>query len=486
MKKTFLLLIALSLLVIPATASAVEFTLGGYIKMETIWDSTQTQKNLLNPGGINRNNDPNFQHGRLKMTAENSRMWFLIKGPTIWGATTTGYIEWDFDEHANVNTASGALSYGPQKARIGLRHAFFRLNWPTTELLMGQYWSLLTEEIPETANFGAVTTAGQPFERVPQIRLTQKFCDLTASVAITEPVSGIWGLSLDSSQSSGFTGAANNVYGGESSETPKFEGRVKWEADLWGKAAFWGVPRPFSVRLAAAWQRTRFRAFSFTNNRTFGQDQWAPGITGVQRDQQYLNNWLVEGSMFIPVIPTYNKSLAGTASILAQWWVGAGMDIWFEDAPNNASYLKWAGLGDGLAGNPWQYDRALVKRYGGFIQGQYYFTNEWYLNAVWGMNKAFGVPQERDLGRVTGTNPEGYTLATIGPTSDLLKINQQYNLSLWYRPIQALKFGLEYSYMRSDFFQKAGPSIASNPAQNVNVTDRGENHRLMFCGFFFF
>ena len=476
-RKICLLLAVMAFMALPLAASAAEFTLGGQIALYSIWDSTQTNGNLTNL--INRNNDPNFQHGRLKFSAEKSRLFFLMKGPQLWGAQTSGYIEFDFDNSMNVTTAAGSLGTSPQKARIGLRHAFFRLNWPSVELLMGQYWSLLTEDIPDVANPGSDAGWGNPYFREPQIRVSYKCDPFDFALAISEPSNGQQGTTLDPSQQNN-----GNIYDGESAETPRVTGRLKYEADLWGKAPYYGKPRGFSARLASSWQRTRFRAFSSTQARTFGQNDWETVIV-TQNNQIYLNNWIVEGSMFIPVIPTYSKNLAGTASILTQWWVGAGMDIWFEDAPNNASFLTWQGLGNGSGTDPWQYDRQLMKRYGGFIQGQYYFTNEWYLNAVWGMNKAFGVPQNTDPGRITEANPNGYTLATIAPNSDLLKMNQQYNLALWYRPIQALKFGLEYTYMRSDFFQKAGPSIGANP-HGVNTTDLGENHRLMFCGFFFF
>ncbi len=32
------------------------------------------------------------------------------------------------------------------------------------------------------------------------------------------------------------------------------------------------------------------------------------------------------GSLFIPVLPTNSANLAGTASILTQWWVGQGVE----------------------------------------------------------------------------------------------------------------------------------------------------------------
>jgi hypothetical protein len=460
MKKSILLLVVLSLLALPAAAAASEFTLGGYIKMETIWDSTQVNKNLYFP--LWRNNDPNNMHGRLKFTAENTRMWFIIKGPKLWGATTMGYIEWDFDDHARDYITNDNLQ-SPHKARVGLRHAFFRLNWPETELLLGQYWSLITEEVPETANFGAVTTSGWPFLREPQIRLTQKFGlgggTMEASLALSDSVNGLWGMAIAADQ------VATNQYPGESTEAPKVTGRVKYDIDLWGQAAYWGKPRPFGVRVAASWNRERFRNVGAVWNKVFGKDNYAAIDAITQRDQQYLDHWIVCGSAFIPLIPTYTKSLAGTASLLTQWYVGAGLDQWIEDMPNNASYLNWDGV------SAWG-DRQLMQRFGGYVQLQYYFTNEWFVNAVWGMSRAFGVDQDRWVGRA-----DPVTGAII---NDPVKTNQQFYLCLWYRPIQALKFGLEYTYYRTDFFQK------TTPATTTYTTDYGENHRVMFCGFFFF
>ena len=96
MKKTILILVVLALLVPAAAFAATEFSLGGFIKLDSFWDSTQEGKNMNT--AIQRNNNPIFQHGRFNMTAQGSRFNFTIKGPKLWGATTTGFIEMDFDQ----------------------------------------------------------------------------------------------------------------------------------------------------------------------------------------------------------------------------------------------------------------------------------------------------------------------------------------------------------------------------------------------------
>ncbi|MEA3452617.1 MAG: hypothetical protein U9Q83_12050, partial [Bacteroidota bacterium] len=56
-----------------------------------------------------------------------------------------------------------------------LRHAYFKLNWKSTELLLGQYWipMFITDCFPGTISFNTGVPF-QPFGRNPQIRLTQK------------------------------------------------------------------------------------------------------------------------------------------------------------------------------------------------------------------------------------------------------------------------------------------------------------------------
>jgi hypothetical protein len=473
MKKFIVFAVVLALLAPVAAFAAAEFSLGGYIKMEVIWDSTQTNRWLYY--GMPRNNDLTQQHGRLKFSAENSRMNFTIKGPDLWGAKTTAFIEWDFDGLANQYSMTGGGWASPNKSRLAVRHLMFRLNWPETELMLGQYWSMLTEEVPETVNFGASTTAGFPFIREPQIRLTQMFGvgggQLTASIAACQPMNDLWGLAENTNQVN-----LGNQYGGESSETPRVEGRVKYDIDMWGKAAFWGVPRPFSVRLGASWQRERFVGYNNTaaigianvpgGLRTFGQSGFN-AINNVFTKQEYLDKWFVEGSLFVPLLATQTKNLAGTASLLTQWWVGAGLDNFFEDMPNSASFMT---LNQTIGLNNYC-DRQMLKRFGGFVQLQYYFTNQWYANAVWGFNKAF------DVDRATWIGDGG---------ADPMSSNQHYYASLWYRPIQAVKFGLEYTYVRSMYFQNAESNNGVIAPTGKQVEDLGENHRVMFAGYYFF
>jgi hypothetical protein len=82
------------------------------------------------------------------------------------------------------------------------------------------------------------------------------------------------------------------------------------------------------------------------------------------------------GSLFIPVIPTQSANLAGTASILTQWWIGQGVEAFGFTGTQGVKYRF-----DGFFPNTFLYDAELLNKFGGFVEGQYYFNNQWFVNA---------------------------------------------------------------------------------------------------------
>ncbi|MCX5889302.1 MAG: hypothetical protein NTY36_07600 [Deltaproteobacteria bacterium] len=497
MKKTILVLVVLALLVPAAAFAATEFSLGGFIKLDSFWDSTQNTKNALTV--IGRNNDQLYQHGLFGMTAQGSRFNFTIKGPKLWGATTTGLIEIDFDGSSDArvsNTSSYALR---------LRHAMFRLNWPETELMFGQYWGMFSEFVPEATGDADMMYHGWTFQRTPQIRLTQKFAGAwTIAGAICKPYDPNTAndalfdgqtLLAPGGPPVGVAGVQSASVGlpGQSSETPQLQGKLAFEQDLYGKAAFWGRPRGFVAQLNAGWQRNRYRANTVAQAfGTFGQNQYGT-IAGFQDAQQNMDAWCVQGTLFIPVIPTHSANLAGTASITGEYYIGQGVSFLGAARDQDNSWFDF--LGRNNVGQ-FMYDRKLTQQFGGFLQGQYYFTNQWFLTAIWAFNRNYGFDQGNStaLAGQTATNPYGYRFAT---TQDMSKLWAEYNLTLYYRPIEAIKFGLTYAYETTSYLQRVnnpnsltgvGPNV---PAQvqgqpNAGAKDLGESHRIQFVAYMFF
>ena len=68
------------------------------------------------------------------------------------------------------------------------------------------------------------------------------------------------------------------------------------------------------------------------------------------------------------------------------------------------------------------YDRRLTQQFGGFIQGQYWFTNQWFINTVWGMQRSFGVDRSTTAQAISLNNPVGYKYAA--PGNDQVKLWQ--------------------------------------------------------------
>jgi len=500
MKKSFLILAIVAGLLLPAGAmAATEFSLGGFIKLDAFWDSTQEGKNMNGP--ILRNNSgvtiantsvngTAFHHGRLKFTAQGSRFNFTIKGPDLWGAKTTGFIEMDFDttEEGAVSsyaqTAIGQATGGTVGGQRGsgttasnsytprLRHAMFRMNWPETELLFGQYWTFMSQWFPELAQDGPFQMTGTPTARIPQIRLTQKFL-------------GAWSVGLLVGDANGIAqGQSYSLVdhaGGESTEAPQVQAQGEFAQDLYGKAAWYGKPTPFTAQINFGWQRGIVQQLDFANgvvaagngfdNRLFAtsQNNFAR-IVGRTR-HQYVDPWIVQGNLFIPVIPTHSANLAGTASLQTSWFIGQGAEA-FGWSSFGSQVFRFRGTD--VAGNN-IFDVNLMNRFGGQVQAQYYFTNQWFMTGAWGMSKSFGVGAFESGALNTGV--AGEFRANV-LAADAVNYHHEMDLCLWYRPIQAFKFGLQYAYARTNFFQ--------NTTVGSTKTNLGEAHRVEFVGLFFF
>jgi hypothetical protein len=276
---------------------------------------------------------------------------------------------------------------------------------------------------------------------------------------------------------------------GQNSETPHVQAKLAYEQDLWGKAAFYGRPRGFAAQVVAAWQRTRYQSGADAANfATFSQNAFSNAINIRQRDQQYLDPWVIQAHLFIPVLPTYSANLAGTASLQAQWYIGQGLDFIGNGRAQDNSSLVFQGIG---AGAQFLYDRQLTNQFGGYVQGQYYFTNQWFMNLAWGMSRNFGIDRSISgvLAGKQANNVVGYKYAS---NNDQVKLWNELDLTLWYRPIEAIKFGLQYSYSRTDWLQKQNNpnGVITNAGQNAQfgqgAKDFGEAHRVEFVGFMFF
>ena len=172
MKKPVILLFLtlFSLLTIAQDEPKFGIKFSGFVKTDIFWDSRQTvdireghfllypKPELLDPEGNDINAKASFNFLNIQ-----TRLHGDIKGPDALGAKTSGVIEGEFFGMADSDING-----------FRLRHAYVKLNWESTELLVGQFWHpmFITSSYPEVVSFNT----GVPFlvfSRNPQIRITQ-------------------------------------------------------------------------------------------------------------------------------------------------------------------------------------------------------------------------------------------------------------------------------------------------------------------------
>lgn len=153
-----------------ASPTAFGITLSGFVKTDILYDSRQTVSireghYLLFPKPVLADKDGRDLNAAssFHMLSVQTRIVGRITGPDALGAKTSGLIETEF--------------FGTSDADINgfrLRHGYLKLNWTRTELLVGQFWHpmFVTESFPEVVSFNTGAPF-QPFNRSPQVRLTQ-------------------------------------------------------------------------------------------------------------------------------------------------------------------------------------------------------------------------------------------------------------------------------------------------------------------------
>jgi len=145
----------------------------GFVKTDAFYDTRQTVNIreghfLLYPEAtyFDANKKDINAKSNFNMLSIQSRLKGAISGPDAFGAKTSGVLEADFfgNENASFSDVNG----------FRIRHAFVKMNWKSTELLVGQYWHpmFISESFPAVISFNTGAPF-QPFSRNPQIRLTK-------------------------------------------------------------------------------------------------------------------------------------------------------------------------------------------------------------------------------------------------------------------------------------------------------------------------
>ncbi len=143
--------------------------LSGYVKTDVFYDTRQTVSAreghfLLFPaaGQADASGNDINAHAGFNILPIQSNLSVNATGPQIYGAQVSACLEGDFFGQSNVNINL-----------LRLRHAYVKMQWEKTEVLVGQYWHPIfaTACYPGTVSFNTGSPV-QPFSRAPQLRLS--------------------------------------------------------------------------------------------------------------------------------------------------------------------------------------------------------------------------------------------------------------------------------------------------------------------------
>lgn len=156
----------------------------GFVKSDIIWDSRQGVSAreghfYLYPKNedLDLNEEDINAKSNFNMLSIQTRLRVLLTGPDVMGAKSSAFVEGAFfgSTEGNINT-------------FRLRHAFVKLAWTKSQLLVGQYWHPMFNEknYPGTVSFNTGAPF-QPFARNPQVRFTRFFGKFNLAVtALTQ------------------------------------------------------------------------------------------------------------------------------------------------------------------------------------------------------------------------------------------------------------------------------------------------------------
>ena len=157
-----------------AEEKKIKFDVSGFIKSDIYYDSRQNVEALegllhIFPKDVNydANGKDINAHGSFNIIDISSRVRGKVTGPDVLGGKLTGLVEIDFTGGADGFTS-----------RVRLRHAYSKLNWENTEILLGREWHpMFVKEVYPSVMSLNTGIPFQPFNRSPMLQLSHKIGD---------------------------------------------------------------------------------------------------------------------------------------------------------------------------------------------------------------------------------------------------------------------------------------------------------------------
>ncbi|MBP1748331.1 MAG: hypothetical protein H6Q52_870 [Deltaproteobacteria bacterium] len=412
MKKLILVLLAV-FLVIPALSNAgsvssrYDVTFGGFVKFDGGWatDNTNADPYISGRDSATGREYLADEYSNTFMTGAETRLNFLIKGPDLWGAKTSAFIEGDFRGVSTGNAYGG----------FQLRHAFMTMNWQSAELMIGQNWQQWgMPYYPAALGFNDNSTFLKGL-RMPQIAFRYFFTkEFNAMVGVQSATD--W---------AGSTRGANDDYA--RSEWPGVMGEIAYWSDRCGKigannlkfglGGFYGKEKKINALNAAGDPLV---------------NPYASPSASYYDDET--NAWMAAFRYSVPIIPEKqgNKQFALLLNgnfFYGQNWAG---NAW-QNVPNQivsaGSYFRDGG------------DAVAPVGYGLFTQLSFWFTNNLWANLQYGYLKY------------------NYSSPARSDSPGFVNMNQNYAANLMWDANQAVRFGLQWNRIYTGYNRSSAPGV---------------------------
>jgi hypothetical protein len=432
MKKALIVFVAL-MLAVPAVSyagsatSRWDLTLGGYVKFDMVWANKAVGvDNRVSPvDGSSASPTAADSTDNLTWAGGETRLNWAVKGPDAWGAKTSAFVEGEF------RGRTGGTEYG----LFALRHAYMKLQWAKTSLIIGHTWQAWGM-IPSLNMLAfAENHFNKGATRTPQVRLTHAFTkNFTGVFAIQAPYP-----TENTTASNGNVGldkAANGLW-------PDVVGDISFASDSCGKIGAF----PLKVGLGGF----------------YGQDKYLYHETATAKfSDKRVDRWGAGFYWYVPIIPEKKGNKAGALGITGQVFAGQGMGIYLPAYPgnaydrNNSDQFFTTG---GVTTNP-----AFVypNTHGGWIQATLYFTNQLFVNGV------YGAQYNSFSNRFIANQATGSTT---------IKQIQNAVFNIMYDVNPAIRLGLEYDYVSTDYAWNETTTTTSN---------KGSFSSVRFGAYYFF
>lgn len=445
MKKLVLVLLAV-FLVIPALSNAgtvssrYDVTFGGFVKYDVGWASQNTNADPYIAGRSSTSSREYLadEYTNTFMTAAETRFNFLVKGPDLWGAKTSAFIEGDF---RGVSTGN---SYGG----FQLRHAFMSMKWQSAELMIGQNWQQWgMPYYPASIGFNDNSTFLKGI-RIPQIAFryffTKEFNAMIGVQSATE-----WSGSFNTRQVDDYA----------RSNWPGVMGEIAYWSDRCGKIG----PNNLKFGLGGYYGREKKTSADVANLNSNPQAGSSP--TGYHDDT--VDAWMAAFRYSVPIIPEKQGNKQYALLLNGNFFYGqnwAGNDWMNVPGTSNAGFGNPAtpGVAPFISnGSYWRDNRdaAAPTAYGLYAQLSFWFTNNLWTNLQYGYLK-YNYSSEMRQAIPTAVN-----------------MNQNYAVNLLWDANQAIRFGLQWNHIFT------GYNAPTAPTRNDRT---GEMDVYRFAAWYFF